>query len=276
MADKIKVAHPVLAAIGVEAVTSYYDTKRTDPVTGKANAGHLGIDLIDEHGRDAYVLAFADGKVTATRDSYSGPTTDGSGGNYIRIDHGNGCMTLYKHLAQGTQTVKTGDTVGAGQVIAVMGNTGHSTGRHLHFDVEINGDRVDPLPYLTGAATFAGGKTLNGQRGANPARVWPTKADAQVKSLMALLNRTDNAKISADGIPGNRTYEYCRKHVVRIGVNGELSKWVQARLKALGYYNGLVDGVPGKLTMAAVHKLQADYGLPQGDCAGDTWYYLIA
>ena len=40
--------------------------------------------------------------------------------------------------------------------------------------------------------------------------------------------------------------------------------------------NQLVDGVPGKLTMAAVHKLQADYGLPEGDCAGDTWYYLIA
>lgn len=275
MADKIKTAHPVLAAMGVEAVTSYYDPARTDPVTGKENAGHLGIDLIDEHGREAYVLAFADGTVKATRDSYTGPTTDGSGGNYIRIDHGHGCMTLYKHLAKGTQTVKTGDIVKAGQILAVMGNTGHSTGRHLHFDVEINGVRVDPLPYLTGAASI-GEKTLNGQRGANPKPVWPTKPDAQIKSLMQLLNSIDNARINADGIPGNRTYEYCRKHVIKIGVNGELSKWVQGRLKTLGYYNGLVDGVPGKLTMAAVHKLQADYGLPEGDCTGDTWYYLIA
>lgn len=275
MADKIKVVNPVLAAIGVESVTSYYDPGRTDPVTGKTNAGHLGIDLIDVNGRDAYVLAFADGTVKATRDSYTGPTTDGSAGNYIRIDHGNGYMTLYKHLAKGTQTVKVGDKIKAGQVIAVMGNTGHSTGKHLHFDVEINGRRVDPLPYLKGESVF-GGKTLNGQRGPNPERIWPTKPDEQVKALMKLLNRCDNARLNADGIPGNRTYEYCRKHVIKIGVNGELSKWVQSRLNTLGYYNGLIDGVPGKLTMAAVHKLQSDYGLPEGDCEGDTWYYLIA
>ena len=72
-------------------------------------------------------------------------------GNYIEIDHGNGYYTAYGHL--NSFNVSAGQTVSRGQQIAVSGNTGISTGPHLHYEVYIGGlslgYRVDPLQYTT-------------------------------------------------------------------------------------------------------------------------------
>jgi murein DD-endopeptidase MepM/ murein hydrolase activator NlpD len=68
----------------------------------------------------------------------------GASGNTIELDHGNGIMTQYLHLYDDTMLVKTGDTVIAGQQIANMGSTGHSTGCHLHFSTLVNGKQTDP------------------------------------------------------------------------------------------------------------------------------------
>ena len=69
-------------------------------------------------------------------------------GYYVKIDHGNGMQTLYAHCMAGSLMVRVGDPVIAGQPIARVGSTGFATGPHLHFEVIMNGARVDPKPYL--------------------------------------------------------------------------------------------------------------------------------
>ncbi|HDS30195.1 MAG TPA: M23 family metallopeptidase, partial [Firmicutes bacterium] len=66
----------------------------------------------------------------------------------VILDHGSGLATLYAHCS--SLIVNTGETVSRGQVIARVGSTGLSTGNHLHFEVRINGEPVDPVPYIGG------------------------------------------------------------------------------------------------------------------------------
>jgi murein DD-endopeptidase MepM/ murein hydrolase activator NlpD len=70
----------------------------------------------------------------------------GGYGNLVVVDHGNGVSTAYGHNT--SVTVGVGQSVAQGQLIAYSGNTGHSTGPHVHFEVRINGSPVDPLGYL--------------------------------------------------------------------------------------------------------------------------------
>lgn len=106
------------------------------------NGWHNGIDLCRPGGsKGAPVVAAESGKVI-----YAG--YEGMGGNTIRIDHGNGLVTMYCHLKTGSISVKPGQYVTRGQQIAQIGDTGFVTGAHLHFEVRVNGNRVNPAPYL--------------------------------------------------------------------------------------------------------------------------------
>jgi len=98
---------------------------------------HRGID-IDGRTGDA-VVASDGGKVIKT--GYNGRS-----GNFIEISHGRGYVTFYAHLSK--IGVKTGQNVGKGQYIGKVGNTGHSTGSHLHFEIRINGTPVNPFKYM--------------------------------------------------------------------------------------------------------------------------------
>jgi murein DD-endopeptidase MepM/ murein hydrolase activator NlpD len=71
---------------------------------------------------------------------------EGSYGYLVKISHGNGLETYYAHNSK--LLVKEGQTISAGQVIAKSGNTGNSTGPHIHFEVRKNGTPVNPKPYL--------------------------------------------------------------------------------------------------------------------------------
>lgn len=107
---------------------------RSDPFTGEY-AYHSGIDLGCASGTS--VLAADSGIVVTSTNS------DGSAGTYISILHDNGLTTTYMHLSK--RLVKVGDRVYAGQQIALSGNTGRSTGPHLHFTVlDVNGNLVNP------------------------------------------------------------------------------------------------------------------------------------
>ena len=99
---------------------------------------HRGIDIPCEEGSD--VVASNSGTVI-----YVGEY--GTGGNAVLIDCGEGMVNYYYHLSG--FNVSTGDTVLAGEVIAFSGNTGNSTGPHLHFGVSIEGEYVDPMEYLS-------------------------------------------------------------------------------------------------------------------------------
>ena len=98
---------------------------------------HNGVDLAAPGGSP--ILAAYDGKVVAA--GYSS-----SMGNYIMIDHGDNLLTVYMHAS--ALYVKTGAKVTRGQKIAAVGTTGRSTGNHLHFGVRLNGEYVDPMPYI--------------------------------------------------------------------------------------------------------------------------------
>ena len=100
---------------------------------------HKGVDWYVPQGTT--VTAAAAG--TVTRAGWYGDY-----GYCVDITHDNGTMTRYGHLSE--VTVSVGQYVDQGQQIALSGNTGRSTGPHLHFEIRINGEAVDPLPYLAG------------------------------------------------------------------------------------------------------------------------------
>ena len=258
-----------------EWVTSDYGA-RTDPVTGKKGAFHHGIDLVSRGG-ERTVVAFADGKVTATRNRFSGPTTDGSAGNYVRLDHGGGMFTLYKHLKKDSLLVKAGDTVKKGQPLATMGNTGHATGVHLHFDVEKDGVRVNPTPYLLGERPLLAAKTLFGNSGDTPTVVWGDTPHPDIAALQKLLRRLGDYGGPVDGVAGKYTLRGAKRHTVKKHTDGDIARWVQQRLKSMGYYGGLVDGEPRSLTEKAILAFERDFQLTADGCVADAdWYYLLA
>ena len=99
---------------------------------------HPGIDIANDMGTP--IIATADGIV-----EYAGWNAGGYG-NMVDINHGNGLMTRYGHASQ--VVVTTGQSVKRGQLIAYMGSTGFSTGPHCHYEVHVNGQRVNPISYL--------------------------------------------------------------------------------------------------------------------------------
>lgn len=109
---------------------------RIHPVT-RARSFHTGIDLANASG--TAILASKNGVVE--RVGYQGTY-----GNVVIINHGNGVTTLYAHLSG--FNVKVGQNVQQGQRIASMGSTGRSTGPHLHFEIRQNGTAVNPLNYI--------------------------------------------------------------------------------------------------------------------------------
>lgn len=123
-------------------VTSRFGT-RSDPFTGESRY-HSGID-IDGFGNDgAPVVAAASGEVITA--SY-----DGSYGNYVVIDHG-GTSTVYAHMSG--LAVSQGQYVSQGQTIGYVGATGRATGTHLHFEVYVGDERVDPAQYFSGISYY--------------------------------------------------------------------------------------------------------------------------
>lgn len=125
-------------APGYSTITSKYGM-RVHPIL-KTHRVHSGTDIAMPMG--AYIIAANDGVVTKAGYSSTGY------GNMVLIDHGGGVSTLYGHGSE--ILVQTGQTVKRGDIIMKAGSTGWSTGPHLHFEVRINGQHVDSLPYITG------------------------------------------------------------------------------------------------------------------------------
>jgi murein DD-endopeptidase MepM/ murein hydrolase activator NlpD len=133
-------------AIAIPSVQPVADLKftsnfgiRSDPFRGTA-AMHAGVDIPGPVGTPIY--ATADGIV-------SNASWRGGYGNLVEVNHGKGIATRYGHLSK--ILVADGARVTRGQLIALMGSTGRSTGPHLHYEVRMDGHAVNPLPFLTTA-----------------------------------------------------------------------------------------------------------------------------
>ena len=116
-------------------ISSFFGS-RVDPLTGYTGF-HPGVDFAGEAG--ANVVSVATGVVT-----WAGPHL--GYGNLVEVNHGDGYVTRYGHNSE--VLVKVGDTVQKGEVLALVGSTGHSTGPHVHFEVLRNGSPVDPMVFI--------------------------------------------------------------------------------------------------------------------------------
>jgi murein DD-endopeptidase MepM/ murein hydrolase activator NlpD len=130
---------PLFGEAGVSSPFGY----RPDPFLGRP-ALHPGVDLVQDYGSE--VKSTAAGRIV-----HAGPA--GGYGNMVEIDHGGGLTTRYGHLSE--VLVEEGQEVKANDVIGRLGSTGRSTGPHLHYEVRIDGEPVDPMRFLR-----AGGQLL--------------------------------------------------------------------------------------------------------------------
>jgi murein DD-endopeptidase MepM/ murein hydrolase activator NlpD len=143
MAERLKALMPFVPVrmplAGDPSVSSPFGY-RADPFLGRL-ALHPGVDLTEAWG--AEIHATASGRVT-----HAGPM--GGYGIIVEIDHGNGLVTRYAHMSR--VAVEEGQDVAQGAVLGRMGSSGRSTGPHLHYEVRVDGEPVDPERYLRAGA----------------------------------------------------------------------------------------------------------------------------
>jgi murein DD-endopeptidase MepM/ murein hydrolase activator NlpD len=136
----LRLGSPVLSAIPSSMPTYGYISSnfgyRRSPFTSK-RVHHNGIDIAVNHGSPVY--ATADGIVTLAGNRFAM-------GKMVTIDHGFGIVTRYGHNSN--VLVNAGDFVQKGETIALSGSTGRSTGAHLHYEVWVNGEVVDPTKFM--------------------------------------------------------------------------------------------------------------------------------
>lgn len=138
---------PVFSHVVLEGrFTSGYGLRNIPSGLPESARNHGGVDVAAPLGTPVH--SPAPGHVFYVGDNYQGSP---AWGHVIGIDHGAGWTTLYAHL--GEMHVEVGDHVTAGFVIADVGLTGISTGPHVHMEVHLNGERVDPEMYLPGLET---------------------------------------------------------------------------------------------------------------------------
>jgi len=146
-ATRASVSVPSRMPLDTAMLTSDYGM-RTHPVLG-GRRSHKGVDLAQPTGTPVY--ATADG-IVSKAEPFS------SYGNYIQIEHGGELQTRYAHLSG--YAVAAGQQVAKGQLIGFVGSTGRSTGPHLHYEVRVAGEAVDPRPYMVDTQLAAGDRSL--------------------------------------------------------------------------------------------------------------------
>jgi len=107
-----------------------------------ASTYHEGIDISTLDGETTPVFAAGNGIVLSA--GYNSRA-----GNYVILDHGEGISTVYMHMADESLFVKEGEYISKGQVLGLMGNTGVSSGLHLHFEIRISGTSVNPAAFFS-------------------------------------------------------------------------------------------------------------------------------
>ncbi|MEM8725451.1 MAG: peptidoglycan DD-metalloendopeptidase family protein [Pseudomonadota bacterium] len=130
-------------------ITSKYGY-RTHPIS-RVQRKHNGVDFAAPTGTPIY----ASGDATV---AFAAPR--GAAGNFIRLDHGEGMQTWYMHLNAFAEGLVPGKPVTQGEIIGYVGTTGGSTGPHLHYEIRINGEPLDPLTFETSEVEALAGEAL--------------------------------------------------------------------------------------------------------------------
>jgi len=136
--DLQKEIHPSGHPLKGGYISSKYGM-RHDPFTGKKTF-HNGVDIASKKGTAINAVGSGIVIFSGTKSGY---------GKVVKIQHGNGFVTIYGHNNE--LKVKFGDYVSKGQQVATVGSTGRSTGPHLHFEVQLDGKTVNPVKYLSAA-----------------------------------------------------------------------------------------------------------------------------
>ncbi len=217
----IEVKNPVLKK-GVHYLTQDYKTREKN--------SHNGMDMIGKGKAVDEIIAIDNGVV-----SYSGYSK--TAGYYVEIKHDNNLISRYLHMKKGTVKVKKKDVIIKGQLIGTMGNTGNSTGAHLHFAVyDTKRNALDPLPYLQGKLNFNSDYFRDFVMGVQ------TSFGAQV-----------------DGIAGPETLSKTITISAKANRKHQVVKYLQSYLNALGYSEvGAVDGIAGPKFTKAIKQFQKD------------------
>lgn len=209
-------------------ITSGFEV-RDDPFGSGEKKNHGGLDIspISSNGYGTVnIIAAKDGTVTYSTGPSSNCPSNGENddcgggyGNYVMIEHSDGTTTLYGHMYENSITVNTGDTVKAGQVIGRMGSSGQSTGMHLHFEVRVNGERVDPLNYISEENTRPEVKTSTYVEG-----------NDTMQTICLTLKDAGYSDVAVAAIMGNfqRESSYDPTVVNSIGASG-LAQWLGGR-----------------------------------------------
>jgi hypothetical protein len=222
-------------------VSSHFGMRK-HPVTGE-NKMHKGLDIAAPTGTP--VQSTKSGKVVET-----GYDADGAG-NYVVVDHGGGVKSKYFHLDE--INVKEGQDLKAGQQLGTVGNTGMSTGPHLHFEVHVNGQAVDPEPLLKGEAPVApppeSGYSMSGDSSSS-------SIGGGSRSSLGLPGGSSGGSSGGGGVSSSGG------SIGSPGFSGSLS----------GVSAGSLDGMWGKLAQYGIdqdwlRKLLEEMGVPESEMA---------
>lgn len=220
------------------------DTRITQPFS----AAHKAVDLGPEHATEP-VIAHTAGTVVFCQTGHrnnKGSRGNASYGNCVRIDHGDGYATLYAHLE--SVSVRVGQTVARGEVIGVMGNTGNSYGRHLHFEVRRNNTRIDPTAYLTADLPSIG---FHVTYRAYAGKWWPWVTDCQDRDSDGYAGVRGRPLTALQARPDRGSLRY-RVHLL----GGDWLPWVENDMDFAGIRGRTVDAVQMELTDAEGYQVQ--------------------
>ncbi len=175
--NKLTAIKTAIAAIpAFQPVRDYRYTSdfgfRFDPFNG-GSAMHQGIDMAGAHGEPIYAAAAGTVNKAGSMNGY---------GNLIELRHGKGLDTRYGHLSK--ILVRPGEFVRQGQLIGRMGSTGRSTGTHLHYEIRVDGQAVNPKPFLDASAYVLAAQNGNADTSIGPPRDTATETATETAAMV--------------------------------------------------------------------------------------------
>ena len=231
----------------------------------KTNPQHDALDLVGQDSKKIHSTVNG----TVRYAGWENPSNHNQGfGMYVCVHGDDGLYYYFGHLSQ--LKVSTGDSVHITDVIGIEGSTGRSTGSHCHYEIRkgfYKGAEVINICTKSGIPNDTGKTFDDGYRISEP-------KTNDIFTLQRILNSKGSC-LDVDGIAGAKTLSECYKYTIESGDQGQLTRWVQQRLNALGFSCGQADGISGTMTMNAIHEFQKANNHSVGVLKNTDWDVLV-